>query len=215
MLPLPENYLRSPCEVKAMDNKPILTGYLDGTSDNEIQIVNKSDPLPVVHCNTTVRISIFNSTLGFRVLVGKVYLSTPVFIRISDVQSEADYEKRNFFRVRVDLAAEVLPEDDRGNVRREEPPVPVKIRDLSLSGLYFKSAIKLETGDRLSVRLKLYDSVVSISCKIVRKLVVERAQEDGYGCEFLQNSGPTFDLLCKYLFECQREQIRMMKESQL
>lgn len=215
MLPIPEDYLRSPCEVKAMDNKPILTGYLGRIGENQIQIANPSESLPVVHCNTTVRISVFNSTLGFRVLVGKVYLSVPEFIRIVDVQSETDYEKRNFFRVRVELKTEAFPENDEGRAMRDGPAIPVTIKDLSLSGLYFVSPKRLEIGDRLSVRLGLHDSAVFLSCKIVRKLVMERAQEDGYGCEFLNNTGPKGDLLCKYLFDCQREQIRTMKERQL
>jgi hypothetical protein len=215
MLPIPEDYLRSPCEVKAMDNKPILTGYVGWIGENEIQIINQSEPLPVVHCNTTVRISIFNSALGFRVLVGKVYLSAPEFIRISDVQSLTDYEKRNFFRVSVEIEAEASPENEEGKVLENRPAIPISIKNLSLSGLYFISPQKLGIGDRLSVPLNLCDSAVSFSCRVVRKLVVERAQEDGYGCEFLNNSGPMGDLLCKYLFDRQREQIRTMKERQL
>lgn len=215
MLPIPEDYLRSPCEVKAMDNKPILTGYLGSIGENEIQITNEAEPLPVVHCNTTVRISVFSSALGFRVLVGKVYLSSPEFIRISDVQSLADYEKRNFFRVRVEIETKAFPENEEGKVQKDGTAIAVSIRDLSLSGLYFFSSRKLKIGDRLSVRLNLCDSTVLLSCRVVRRLVTERAQENGYGCEFLGNSGPKGDLLCKYLFDCQREQIRTMKERQL
>lgn len=215
MLPIPQDYLRSPCEVKAMDNKPILTGYLGWIGENEIQIINEAEPLPVVHCNTTVRISVFSSVLGFRVLVGKVYLSSPEFIRISDVQSLADYEKRNFFRVKVEIETEAFPENEEGRIRKDGTAIAVSIRDLSLSGLYFFSSRKLEIGERLSVRLNLNDSTVFLSCRVVRRLVMERAQEDGYGCEFFGNSGPKGDLLCKYLFDRQREQIRTMKERQL
>lgn len=217
MLPIPEDYLRSPCEVKAMDNKPILTGYLGWVGEDGIQIANKSDPLPVVHCNTTVKISVFNSDLGFRVLVGKVYLSSPEFIRISDVQTETDYEKRNFFRIKVDIKAEITLEDNEEEKKnpKEETAFPVSVRDLSLSGLFFTSPRKLKIDDRLSVRLQLGDACAILKCKVVRKLAVDRAYEDGYGCEFLNNSGSTGDLLCKFLFDCQREQIRTMKERQL
>lgn len=213
MLPIPENYLRSPCEVKAMDNKPILTGSIGRIADNELQIVNLADQLPVVHCNTTVRVSIFNNALGFRVLVGVVYLSTPELIRITDVQSETDYEKRNFFRVKVEIETKAFPEDENGETRKDLP-LSVKIQDLSLSGLFYTSTRKMEIGDRLSIQLTLFHSPVILSCKIVRKLVRKQSDEDGYGCEFLNHSGPTFDLLCKYLFDCQREQIRMIKEKQ-
>lgn len=215
MLPISEDYLRSPCEVKAMDNKPILTGYLAWVGNNEIQIMNQQEALPIIHCNTTVKISVFNNALGFRVLVGNVYLSAPEFIRISDVQSLADYEQRNFFRVKVQIDTDARPKTDADTESEDLPHFPIQIRDLSLSGLYFTCAKELEIGDLISVRLAFYSLVYFYDCRIVRKLIMERAQADGYGCEFLDNSGPKGDLLCKYLFDCQREQIRKIKEQQL
>ena len=215
MLPLPKPYLRSPCEVKAMDNKPILMGHVSKIEENEIQISNQSDLLPVVHCNTTVKVCIFNSPLGFRSLVGKVYLSTDECIRISDVQSEADYEKRNFFRVRVELKGEAFLQNREGKAAKNGSTIPIQAKDLSLSGLFFTTPGKLNIDDRLSVKLNLCNSVVSLDCKVVRKRVVEQTQEDGYGCEFLDNAGPKGDILCKYLFDCQREQIRLIRERQI
>lgn len=213
MLPIPEKYLLSPCEIKDMDNKPILIGCLSAITDNEIQISNKTDSLPVIHCNTTVRVSIFNNTFGFQVLVGKVYLSTESFIRLVDLQSEANYEKRNFFRVKVEIQAEAVPQ--RSGHAAPGKAFPVQVMDLSLSGLYFISSQKLKIGDRLKLRLKLNEIPVLLCCRVVRKLVVERAMEDGYGCQFLDQSEVRSDLMCKYLFDCQREQIRKMKENQL
>jgi hypothetical protein len=215
MLPVSENYIGPLCEVKAMDNKLILTGYLGKIGQEEIQIFGKSDPLPIIHCNTTVKVSIYNTALGFRILVGKVYLSTPNLIRISDISTEVEYEKRNFFRVKVEIKTEAFREDNEGHPIRSEPPTPVIIKDLSLSGLFLTTPRKLEVGDHLSVRLNLYNTPMYFRCKVVRKIASKFAPEDGYGCEFLDSTGHSTDLLCKYLFECQREQIRRMKEQQL
>ena len=214
MLPIPENYIGSPCEVKAMDNKPILAGSLTGIKPGEIQITNKLDQLPVVHCNTTVKISIYNNLLGFRVLVGKVYLSSQEFIRITDIQTETDYEKRNFFRVKVEIKTEARKEDEEGHPIWEEPPFPVIIKDLSLSGLYLTSPKKLKINDLISVTMNVHNTPMSFHCKVVRNLVTKYSLEEGHGCEFIENYGPKFDLLCKYLFDCQREQIHRAKTNQ-
>lgn len=209
MLPISEQYLLSPCELKSMENVPLLTGHLTGVSEGGIQISSTNDELPIVHCNTILKINVFSNTLGFRVLIGKVYLSTKEFIRLVEVQSELEYERRNFFRVKVDLQLNAYPvseEDDEGFPAQ---PFPVRVQNLSLSGLMLSSGRELRINDRLIVTLPLYGSMVSLLCKVVRKLPEDSSC---YGCEFLDNSGSQFDLLCRYLFDCQREQIRLMKQ---
>lgn len=216
MLPISEHYLQSPCEIRSMENSLILMGYISSFTKDGIQIESKEDRMPLVHCNTTVKVSIMNSTLGFRILIGRVYLSTDSFLRVVDLQNAMDYEKRNFFRVKVGTQAEAIPVPSVAqNAKAAGPicnPVHIEIRDISLSGIFFVSGIELSVGDQLIVNLSIYDTVVPLLCKIVRKLPVELGTKVGYGCEFLDNSGKQFDLLCKYLFDCQREQIQMMKQ---
>lgn len=214
MLPLSEKYLLSPCEVKSLENFPLLVGYLSRIRDKSIQITGKTDKLPIIHCNTPVKISLFNSKYGFRVLAGRVYLSTPDFIRIVDVQSEADFEKRNFFRVRLDIPAYArLRRDNRDAEQEPEMPFSIRVQDLSLSGMLFRSSRPLAVNDRILTNLKLGDTVVLLPCRIVRKTKAEQAGEENYGCEFLSSSGRQYDLLCKYLFDRQREQISKIKQS--
>lgn len=216
MLPISEKYLQSPCEVRSMENTPILMGYLSEFVEDGIQISSKEDHLPLIHCNSTVKISVMNNTLGFKILIGRVYLSTDDFLRVVDVQTAMDYEKRNFFRVKVSVDTEAFPvpavaeTDDVSLPMRE--PIRIRIRDISLSGIFFISSCSMDIGDQLIVNMELYGTVVSLLCKIMRKIPVELGTEDGYGCEFLDNSGKQFDLLCRYLFDCQREQIQTMKQ---
>lgn len=187
-------------------------GYISDFVGDGIQISSKEDALPLIHCNTTVKISILNSTLGFKVLIGRVYLSTASFIRIVDAQNAMDYEKRNFFRVKVNIDSKAFPVTPAENGSISQEPIKIHLRDISLSGLFFVSDSNLAVEDKLIVSLNLYDTAVSLLCKIIRKIPVEMGTADGYGCEFLDNTGKQFDLLCKYLFDCQREQIAIMKQ---
>lgn len=216
MLPISEQYLLSPCEVRSMENTPILVGYIGAFTRDGIQISPKEDRMPLIHCNTTVKVSVMNSTLGFRILIGRVYLSTESFLRVVDLQNVMDYEKRNFFRVRVSISTEAFPvppvTETRDISHPTSQPVQIGIRDVSLSGMLFISSASLEIGDQLIVKLDLSGTVVSLLCKIVRKFPVELGTQDGYGCEFLDTTGKQFDLLCKYLFDCQREQIQIMRQ---
>lgn len=215
MLPISEQYLHSPCEVRSMENLLFLIGHISSFTEDGIQIESK-DRTPIIHCNTIVKVSVMNSTFGFRTLVGKVYLSTDSMLRVVDLQNATDYERRNFFRVKVDTVAEAIPvppvtEAEEGTEPIRQPE-RIVIRDISLSGLFFISGSELSIGDQLIVNLNIYDTVVTLLCKVVRKISVELGTKNGYGCEYLDNSGRQFDLLCKYLFDCQREQIHMMKQ---
>lgn len=216
MFPISEQYLHSPCEVKSMDNSPILTGSISGITDDGIQISDGQDTLPIIHCNTTVKVNIFNNSLGFKVLIGEVYLSTREFTRIVGVQNAADYEKRNFFRIKLSIstAAVALREEGRdGDETEPEDPFSVQIRDLSLNGLFLITDHSLNLFDRIAVDLNVSGTKLTLLCKVVRTVPVEMGTADGYGCEFIGNTGRQFDLLCKYLYDCQREQIRLMKET--
>lgn len=206
MLPVPEQYLNSPCEMRSMDGSLILQGCISSITEEGLEICEKDDRLPIIHCNTVVRLNLFNSASGFRVLVGKVYLSSEDLIRVVELQSAADYEKRNFFRVKTALPCSVLPDEEDGGA------FPVTVEDLSLGGLFFRCAQNLEEGRRLTVRMTLHGTELSLPCRVIRKKGASYLRR-GYGCAFLENTGRQLDLICKYLFDCQREQIHRMKQT--
>lgn len=104
---IPTEYVSSICEIKTMDNNLIATGIIDEITGEYIEIGIKSGKISATHFATEVKINVFNSRLGFRVLVGNVYTSSMDFIRVIDVNNILDYERRHFFRVDLDLKANV------------------------------------------------------------------------------------------------------------
>lgn len=207
MLPVPEQYLNSRCEMRSMDGRLILLGCVSAITEEGLKICGKGDRLPLIHCNTAVRVNLFNSESGFRAMVGKVYLSTEEFIRVVELQSAADYEKRNFFRVKTELTCSVLPDGEP-----EENAFFVTVEDMSLGGLFFRCGQNLEKGRKLTVRLTLSGAGLTLACRIIR-IKDGSSPQRGYGCAFLETAGKQFDLICKYLFDCQREQIRRMEQA--
>ncbi len=214
MLPIPKEYINSICELKSMGNSPILLGYISDVTDDGVRISRKEDRLPLIHANSTVKVNIYNDSLGFRVIIGRVYLSTAEFIRLSDVQNASEYEKRGFYRVKVNMEAEVRRVTENKQNGEEPPPFKIRVHDISLSGLFFVSDKSLHVGDKVTITLSLYGQTVPMLCTIRRSRPVEMGTADGYGCGFEDGSGKKFDLLCKLLFQYQREQIHNMRENQ-
>lgn len=207
-------YLNSPCELKTLTNDLLTNAVISEIREDYIQIINHDDVLPVIHCDTMVKINVFNHKHGFVALVGKVYLSTPEFMKIIEVQSLADFERRNFFRIKLNASARAyLIEDDI-------PPdhnlklFHVTISDLSLSGCFIKTKKQLKIGQRLVININLLSETSVAFCSEIQREQQVTPIVFGYGCSFLDSSSKKSDLLCSYIFEKQREQIRNMREAQ-
>lgn len=225
MLPLPTEYIASVCEIKTLANELVATGTIQKITPDYIEVSDRTGFMPIAPYGIPVKMNVFNSKSGFRVLAGKVYTSNLKSIRIVDVITLLDCERRHFFRVEVHMIAQILllkkktkqdSQDDSSKKNSEKKSLRVIIRNLSLGGTLFTCAEDFETGDRISVKLKINRK------SIVLQGIVRRTGEieDGkllYGCEFTDVSEPAANALCAYIFQCQREQIynRRMKQQQL
>jgi PilZ domain. len=208
MLPIPENYLQSVCEIRTPEGRVICIGILEEMSDETIQIRKNAEILPILHCDTFVDIHVLHKTLESKSLVGKVYLSTPDMMRIIEVQNLSDFERRNFFRLKVsmDTQAYILPQGE-SEAAEAIQLFPVRVTDLSLSGCFLEAQKKLELGDRLVAAFPLTDSRLSFTCQ-VQRIPPSEGRYNGYGCMFVEMAKRQSDLLCTYIFEKQREQIK-------
>jgi hypothetical protein len=211
MQSISESYLYSICEINTLSNKLITTGYLGDILNEAIQISNNNDFLPILHCNTPVKINIYNNTLGYKVLIGKVFLSAPDMMQITDIQNLTDFERRNYFRLEVEINTQAyLIEEDMPD---REHPIDITVTDLSLSGIFISTREYFEAGQKFVATLSLYDMKVPFRCQVQRQQSVDYSH-NGYGCAFLDSSSRQFDLLCNYIFDKQREQIKKSREAQ-
>ncbi len=208
MLPLTKEYLHSTCEIISPQGQLICTGTLDDISQDTIQIGRQQDVLPILHCDTFVTIHVLGSSLESKSLVGKVYLSTDGMMRIIEVQNVSDFERRDFFRLklRMPTQAYLLNQNDAEAIQL----FPVTLTDLSLGGCMIETKKELQVESRVVVALPLTDSRLSFTCQVQRV-----PEPDGpklfYGCMFLEVSKRQSDLLCKFIFEKQREQIQQAR----
>lgn len=131
MQTLPIEYLGSVCEVKTIDNEMVAAGTIRAVTPEFIDVVDRSGSTPSAPYGMDVKISVFNSRQGFRVMVGKVYTSSMQFVRISDVKSVLDYERRHFFRVETRMFGYIIPARVGNAVVQEYSPPGRAIDELS------------------------------------------------------------------------------------
>lgn len=207
-LPIQEEYFASLCEIKSERNDLLATGAIGKVEDEFITILDERRALPLLPYNMVVKVNIFNQELGFKVLTGKIYISTKEFIKISDVLNLLDYERRNFFRVPIKMPGTLLlplPEEDIVD-DIETFQVRGRVLDLSLNGMLLTCEEPLKLGQEFDVIIHLSAAECRFHCVVRRIETVER-RPNRYGCEFLGVKDPEQRNLCMFLFQAQRQQI--------
>ncbi len=202
-IPIQKEYEGSVCEIKTMANELIAIGRIKEVSSKILKIHNNKKELQIVDYGTPIKINVFNAKIGFRVLVGSIYTSTPKEMAIDSVYNLVEKERRNFFRVDMDIPAKVIFKKSPRDMYPTE--TDVTIMDMSLSGLKFRTEYEFKVNKTFSIELSLdQKKYSSFQCQVIRIIDVEE-ERYLYGCEFVYSKSEDADLLCSFLFKKQRE----------
>lgn len=208
---VPDEYVGSVCELKSMENELVATGVVGEITEDYIRFDAKANPIPLQRYGTVLKANVFNSKAGFRVLVGKVYAASTRFLKLIEVTSLLDYERRNFFRIEADQPAWIEQKNEA--TEEWEDTQRVTIRDISLGGVLVEwPEGKAEIGAHIFLRLKLGRFNQVVECIVCRE--EKRNNAVFYGCEFRALSTPQSDAICQYIFQRQREQMQKNKMEQ-
>lgn len=213
MLPIAEEYESSLTEVKSMENDLLATGYIHRITSDYIELVNPDEQMYLIPYDTRVKLSIFNSKLGFQILAGKVYLSTAKLLRIVEISSLGGYEKRTYFRLNVNMPAMMCPfseQAEEGDSEAQPEPISITVENISLGGLSFRSDKYLQVGDKVIVDLELPTGPMSFHCEI-RRANMRSDAPHSYGCRFFDCDDKQIDVLYKFIFQKQIAMLRKRK----
>ncbi len=200
------------CEVKSTNNNLIATGTVRVLPEEEhlLEVQDNGGHLPSLALDTKVKL-IVHIPQGIQVLAARVYISTEKFLRVRDLESYAEYEKRRFFRLAIDHSATLMPpsgmKDKSGN--RLPPRISIRVRDLSLCGLMFVSTREFSIGDEMRVTMTMVNNELEVlNIAIRRQVPWDEPGEHAYGCEILRLSSRSEQSLNAYMLEQQQIQIR-------
>lgn len=216
MVDLPDGYVGSSCVMKAKNNDLISMGVLHRIGKNFIDIGSSRNELPTVPYNLLVKVEIYNTQLGFRVLIGRVYLSSPKLARITDLNEATNDERREYFRISTRDQGIIYNfmrmdgESETGEPDTDYNGLKVRLVDISLGGLMFRSKEEFRVDDKFNIVIPAMGDTMLFSCEVRRQ--VERPDgEYGYGCEFMDMATQQEDLLYRYILKRQSDQLRRIR----
>ena len=216
MVDLVDGYVGSSCVIKAKNNDLITMGTLHRIGKKYIDISSSRNELPSIPYNLLVKIEIYNTQYGFRVLIGRVYLSSPKLARIIDLNEATNDERREYFRISTRdkgviyncmRGEDLLETEEESN---DYNGLKVQLVDISLGGLLFSTHEKFKVNDRFNIVIPAMGDSMLFTCEIRRE--VERPNgENGYGCEFMEMATKQEDLLYRYILKRQSDQLRRIR----
>ncbi len=207
------------CEIKAQNGESLLFGRLSAINTKfslSFNVVSgDGSELMEIRYETPVT-AVLKKEDRFLVLKGEIALANKLFWRVSHLQLVQDTEKRTFFRIRTNsnckLSNYVETSDDEFLNMHKEPEFDGRVVDLSLTGVKLRSEHEFERSDHIVVSGIRFDNIknLKLKCRIIHKAVFEKPDkiEYIYGCEFLDLSRHTTDLICRDIFEAQRVQLK-------
>ena len=208
-----EKYNGLMCEVTDLNNRLIASGVL-WVSGEDVDIYDPDGHLPILNLGTQVKFSLRSAELGARVMAGQIYLSNRTFMRLVEVKSYSEFEKRRYFRLAIDHSAQLLPGKDPEGPLEKRPEetleweVPIRLKDISLCGMQFESDSPLTVGDRMRVRVALVHNELVTFDILVRRVIPRFEEMTRYGCEIVDLLPYAEQKLCAFIFGEQQRQIR-------
>lgn len=214
MVDLSGGYEGSSCVIKTRKNDLITLGVLSRIGNSYIDIGVTRNELPLIPYNLPVKVEVYNTKLGFRVVSGQVYLSTKNLTRIVELIEVTDDEKREYFRISCrDMAVLYNFQDKNYDDENGKPDIngmKVQLVDISLGGILFRGKDIFKVGDMFNIVFPTMGSSVLFACKVKRREVREKG-EFGYGCEFQNMATQQEDMLYRYILRLQNQQLRRMR----
>lgn len=211
MIPISSSYINSICEVKTIKNERIAKATITEINDEYLE-VTYCDEIHLLAPDTRVKISIMNEKLGFKVIVGKVYVGTNNFVRIVEVITLMDFEKRDFFRIIISENALMYKEKVSAYESNftTKPSTNILINNISLCGAFFICKEKLNLEDKVYLLIELSRGKEIFPC-VIKRITKNEDKSYGYGCQFLDQNQQQNDELYKYIFD---KQIQYLKRNQ-
>ena len=216
MVDLLDGYVGSSCVIKAKNNDLISMGVLHRIGKNFIDVSSSRNELPGIPYNLLIKLEIYNTQLGFKVLLGRVYLSSPKLVRIVELSEATNDERREYFRISTRdegiIYNCIRGNDtlDMGEESEDYNGLKVRLVDISLGGLMFCTREEFKVNDRFNIVIPAMGDSMLFICEVRRR--VERPEGGyGYGCEFVEMATKHDDLLYRYILRRQGDQLRRIR----
>lgn len=216
-----KDYINAACEIRTLENELLVIGKLHALIEHESRglsiEITPSDgfDFPIAAYELPVKITLFGGAAGKLTLGGRIFIANKKFWRVNRLEYLSNVERRGFFRIRLqsDGKAVLLKRNSEVPTQHEQEPFPVRITNISLSGLMLQTDQLIQINDTLDLSdivLLKEEPAFSVTCS-VRWISSKPGRPNRYGCHFEDVSDQKMDSLYTAIFKLQCYEIQRKK----
>lgn len=205
---IPREFEGSVCEIKTADNTFITTGKIASIASDKIKISVKSKQLRSLPFGYRIKLNIFNSKHGMRVIEGKLFTSGLGSVTLTDIFSLIEKERRKYFRVDMNMPSNVVFDN---SLTGRPATAEIIIKNMSLNGVKFFSRQYFDMGAVIIFDLEINRrKSVEMICTIIRRGAEGSNGYMGYIGK-LANKSENEDAIISFLLHKQGEMLNHSK----
>lgn len=203
-----EKYLNSLCDIRNQNNDIVARGRITQITDYYLEVTYKDNMNVLLIADTIVKINIINETVGSKVYMGRVYVGSDTQIRLIEIVTLMDFEKRDYFRINIYEHALMFktPVTVEEAISGIIDSYEITINNISLCGLFFLSTERFHQEEMVYIMLDLSIGKTVLQCK-VHRISHDYPEKIGYGCEFVGLRSGVSDSLYRFIHQKQVEYI--------
>lgn len=204
---LDQGYVNSICELQNEKNILLAHGRILSIAPDGIDLVQRDDEITLdLHFGMPVKLNVYNTKRGFKVLTAIVKGYYENIIRLNGVMILQGSERRDFVRVPlVKKGTLTRVSDGQTHFRSIAPPIQVRVENMSLSGLQFSCYERFEMGTCVFVSCQPLEDTIQAEYEIVR-MFKDNLDLRHYGCRLIDPQERQVDKLSKTLLRLQLQQ---------
>ncbi len=191
-------------DIYDIDGNILGNGQLSKNKKFSIEL--SGDSLPLSKPGEKVQVIIRNQN---KILITVVYASRKGYLGLLVYDKKVFENRRNFYRIKTNIILEISDEINPNNkILYVAQPISAIILDISLGGLRFGSPKDFIIGNLYRANAYLDKDTVDITFQIIRKEESEIYGNE-YGCMFYKLTPKSEQVICKYIFDYERQKIRI------
>ena len=193
------------CKIYSYTSNLICIGKIDVVEDDFVIVSKTKYNFPVYPKGSSVAIVAQHNTTHV-IYKASVSTSSAYSLMLDNISILTSQNRRNFFRVNVNINTFCVVQSSYDKLT-----LPIFIHNISCSGLLLETSELLEIDSLLTIEIPIdKKKTFTLNVKVLRIVNIESDETFYFGCEFIDNTKQSIDLLYSQILKFEQQMITLL-----
>ena len=193
------------CKIYSYTSNLICIGKIDSIENDFINVSKTKYNFPIYPRGSSVAIVSQHNT-DHVIYKASVSTSSASSLVLNDIAVLTSQNRRNFFRVNVNIDTYCTVQSSY-----DQLTLPIFIHNISCSGLLLETSETLEIDSILNIEIPIDNKKsFKLNVKVLRIVNMDSDETFYFGCEFIDNTNKSIDLLYSQVLKYEQQMISLL-----